>query len=106
MALKVFSDDSIDWVIAETADEAYRLMQHHTGEYDEEEYGNSFVECKSDEWLSIRFDYIEDMFYCDGFSIPSEAKLAPYGNDGMEIAATCGQWAKCNPAGFLCSSNY
>lgn len=78
--LHVFENDVIDWIVAESADEARQIAFEHSGKSDE--YADlEYTQCPDDQPLTIN-------------------------EDGNETTKTCAEWCTINGKGFLCSTEY
>ncbi len=97
MTLKVFHNDVVDWIVAESPEDADKLCLEHYGE------------CTADydmEWLeeidslTIRFE--------------EECEIRPWPEDHLVtledgvniVTAMPAAWAKWNRRGFLCSTEW
>ena len=84
--LRVFRNDVIDWVIAESPADATRAWEEHNGDTWENCTGDderpSWRELANDEVLNVRDD------------------------DGDSVEKTCAEWVRDHGRGFLCSTEY
>lgn len=90
MTLHVFQSEC-DWVVAESLDDAFKVMLEHTGETrkDLEEYDADYFEQLADDHKVSIID--------DG-DLPSA--------EWTRTTKTCAEWAKSDGRGFLCSTEY
>jgi len=85
MSLHVYENEVIDWIVAESEEEARAIGLSQSG--DSEEYKDlEYTQCADDQPLTINWD--------DG----------PEGAGKMTL--TCAEWCAKNGKGFLCSTEY
>lgn len=97
--LHVYANDVVEWYVAESEDEVWKLWLEQTGEKRDDYEDMTFDECPDDNLLKI--------FYEDESDIPNPLPNGAYvDHENHRVVATHSAWAKLNGKGFLCSTEY
>ena len=96
--LKIYYNDAIDWVVAESPEDATEVWEKHTGE-DAADYDMEWLE--ETDPLSIHF--VEEY---DPKPAPDGADITILDNGSVQIIASPAAWIKYNGRGFLCSTEW
>jgi hypothetical protein len=99
--LHVFANDVVDWVVAESPEDADLIMkEYYGGDYEPEEYGE-FIQLKDDEEITI---LEEDTLISP--QLPDKCTIIEKTEWTRRVKATARAWADCEGRGFLCSTEY
>jgi len=99
MMLKIYYNDAVDWVVAESPEDATKVWEEHLGE-DAADYDLEWLE-ETREAFSIGFDNC-----CCPNPLPENGIAEPINSRRIEVIASPAAWIKQNGRGFLCSTEW